>query len=86
MRHLVAMIAFGAAAAAASPALCQNLTPRPIPVQASPQAVNPLCECRAGGRVFIQGQTTCVYGQVAVCAMDQNVTTWRGTGQACPQS
>jgi hypothetical protein len=80
------MIAFSIAAFAASPALSQNHTPRPMAAQASPQVVNALCECRAAGRVFIQGELTCVNGQVAVCAMDQNVTTWRSTGQACPQS
>jgi hypothetical protein len=85
MRHLLAMIAFGAAAAAASPAFCQNMTPRPPP-EVGPRVAASECECRANGRVFVQGQQTCINGRLAVCAMDQNVTTWMTTLQACPQS
>jgi hypothetical protein len=44
------------------------------------------CECRAHGKVFVTGEETCLNGALAVCAMDQNVTTWRGTGRICPQS
>jgi hypothetical protein len=44
------------------------------------------CECRARGQIYIMGEETCLNGQVTVCAMDQNVTTWRGTGKTCPQA
>jgi invasion protein IalB len=85
MRHFLWTVASVAAVAAASPSYGQNRTPRPTLAQAS-GAGTVLCECRAAGRIFVQGESTCVNGQVAVCAMDQNVTTWRSTGQVCPGS
>ncbi len=44
----------------------------------------PECQCRAAGALFSMGQEFCIGGQMAVCAMDQNVTTWRRTGRTCP--
>ncbi len=44
------------------------------------------CQCRANGRIFIEGDETCINGAVLVCDMEQNVTTWRRTGKACPSS
>jgi hypothetical protein len=42
------------------------------------------CRCRARGALFSMGEEICIGGQMAVCAMDQNVTTWRRTGRTCP--
>jgi hypothetical protein len=86
MRRFVPIAVFGVAVAAASPAFCQNVTPRPPVEKAQASYGTPFCECRSAGQVFIQGQSTCLNGQVAVCSMDQNVTTWKPTGQTCPQS
>lgn len=61
------------------------MTPRPSPGIVADQVRKP-CECRARGQVFITGDQTCLNGMVAICDMDQNVTTWRMTSQTCPQS
>jgi hypothetical protein len=86
---MITIIASGIAALIAAPiAFAQdspNMTPRPASGAATEQSRTP-CECRARGQVFITGEQTCLNGMVAVCAMDQNVTTWRMTGQTCPQS
>jgi hypothetical protein len=87
MRSMI-LIVMASAAFAAFPARAhdhQKMTPRP---QASPaaSASGELCKCRAGGQFFIEGDETCLNGMVAVCDMDQNVTTWRMTRKACPQS
>ena len=54
------------------------------------QPVLPPCTCRADGRVFDMGETTCLQTpsgpRLAVCAMDQNVTSWRSTANACPSA
>jgi hypothetical protein len=44
------------------------------------------CECRARGKAFGQGEEICLGGSMAVCAMDQNVTTWQRTGRSCPSA
>jgi glutamate racemase len=89
MRWTRTIIALAIAACAAAPAAyahdTQNMTPRPISGVVADQARKP-CECRARGQIFITGEQTCLNGMVAVCDMDQNVTTWRMTGQTCPQS
>jgi hypothetical protein len=54
-----------------------------IRVAADPQQE---CECRARGRAYTQGEEICLNGQLAVCDMEQNVTTWRQTRRMCPQS
>ncbi len=50
----------------------------------------PPCTCRAAGRVFEMGETTCLDTpsgpRQAICAMDQNVTSWRPTANACPSA
>ncbi len=67
-------------AAAFLPALANAAEPvAPPPSNASPE-----CQCRAAGAFFSMGQELCIGGQMAVCAMDQNVTTWRRTGRTCP--
>lgn len=89
MRRLITIIALGTAVFAALPAFAQNMTPRPPVAKpvADPQlkAEKP-CECRARGEVFVTGDQTCLNGMIAVCDMEQNVTTWRMTRQSCPSS
>ncbi len=52
----------------------------------SPTGAMPECQCRAAGALFSMGEELCIAGQMAVCAMDQNVTTWRRTGRTCPSA
>ena len=42
------------------------------------------CDCRAQGVLWRQGQELCIAGQLQICAMDQNVSSWRSTGRTCP--
>lgn len=42
------------------------------------------CRCRYFGTYYNMGEQRCVMGQMAMCAMDQNVPTWRTTGKECP--
>jgi hypothetical protein len=44
------------------------------------------CECRAQGKAFGQGEEICLGNSMAVCAMDQNVTTWKRTNKSCPSA
>ncbi len=48
------------------------------------------CYCRADGRRFAAGERTCLRAggapRLASCQMDQNVTSWRLTGEPCPES
>ncbi len=89
MRRLAVLIACVLAASAAAPASFaddrSNATPRAFSSEAAEQARKP-CACRAQGRAFVAGDQTCLNGLIAVCDMDQNVMTWRMTGQRCPQS
>jgi hypothetical protein len=85
------LIAMASAAWAAGPAWAQSrpdVTPRPGPAthQVKDHAAGARCECRAGGKIFIEGDETCLNGMVAICDMEQNVTTWRMTRRTCPQS
>ncbi len=98
MRRIMTIIALGLAAAlAAPPARAQSWTPRPdrghahhtgaaAPQQTFIQGSTAPCTCRAQGRDFLEGESICLNGSVAYCDMEQNVTTWRLTRQACPQS
>jgi hypothetical protein len=84
----MALIVMASAALAAYPAFGQEKsgsTPRPASTDRS-HSVHGRCECRAGGKIFIEGDETCLNGMVAICDMEQNVTTWRMTRKACPQS
>ena len=49
-------------------------------------AGKPECTCRAGGRSFGVGTTTCLGAALFRCEMDQNVTSWKPTKEACPLS
>lgn len=44
------------------------------------------CECRARGKAFTIGEQICLNGTVAICEMNQNVTTWRSTRDTCPNA
>jgi hypothetical protein len=44
------------------------------------------CECRAGGQAYTVGEQICLNGRVAICDMNQNVTTWRTTTTFCPNA
>lgn len=44
------------------------------------------CTCRFGGVDFKLGQVVCIRGQLAMCGMVANNTSWRFTGKACPYS
>ncbi len=44
------------------------------------------CECRARGKAFTIGEQICLNGTVAICDMNQNVTTWRSTRSVCPNA
>ena len=48
------------------------------------------CYCRAKGRLFAVGETACLSAvqgpRQATCGMDQNVTSWRFSDAACPDS
>jgi hypothetical protein len=48
------------------------------------------CWCRGNDRRFAVGETTCLAAPAgprqATCAMDQNVTSWRFSETACPDS
>ena len=55
------------------------------------QAQNPLeCYCRAQGRIFAPGETTCLRtaqgDRVAECQMVINVMSWGVTDTPCPES
>jgi hypothetical protein len=44
------------------------------------------CHCRANGELFPQGDEVCMMGQLRVCGMNQNVSSWMQTGKTCPTS
>jgi hypothetical protein len=45
-----------------------------------------ICECRARGKAYTVGEQICLNGKVAICDMNQNVTTWRSTQTFCPNA
>lgn len=60
----------------------------PGPGMAAPEL--PPCTCRAQGKVFDMGEQICLATpdgpRMALCAMDQNVTSWKPTAQTCPSA
>jgi hypothetical protein len=68
------------------PALSQDQPGQPQ-AQAGPHAE---CYCRAQGRMFAVGETACIRSaegpRIAHCGMVLNNTSWRLTGQSCPES
>ena len=42
------------------------------------------CDCRAQGQIWRQGEQVCLNGNLRICGMNQNVTTWLSTGKSCP--
>ena len=61
---------------------------RPVVVNNQRVAADPTqdCECRARGKAFTIGEQICLNGTVAICDMNQNVTTWRSTKDTCPNA
>lgn len=86
MRRLALIIAVGLSAPFSVPAaLGHDPVARTSTPQVTAQTPTP-CECRTQQRKFVVGEETCLNGKVAICSMDQNVTSWRTTPQACPSS
>jgi hypothetical protein len=85
MRRMSVIIAFAAVFAATHTAADARDHRRHLSPDEDVAASQP-CQCRAKGRIFIEGDETCINGDVLVCDMEQNVTTWRRTGKACPSS
>jgi hypothetical protein len=72
-------------------ALCSSSSfadKNPVVTKTQPQATQSPkeCECRAKGRLFSLGETTCLNGMIAICEMNQNVTNWRSTRNSCPNA
>jgi hypothetical protein len=42
------------------------------------------CDCRASGRLWSQGEKTCMNGSLYVCGMNQNISSWEKTSGSCP--
>jgi hypothetical protein len=42
------------------------------------------CDCRAFGQFWRQGEQICLSGQIRVCGMSENVSSWIATGTSCP--
>lgn len=65
-------------------------TPRREPFTPGPPVALPDCTCRAQGRAWGLGQTVCLKTasgeRLAVCTMDQNVTSWRISEVPCATS
>jgi hypothetical protein len=76
-----------AALLGAAPLAAEPMTPRARVVQADPHAE---CYCRAQGRRFGMGDQVCLRSpdgpRLARCVMDLNVTSWRFTGESCPET
>ena len=87
MRRTLRFAAILIALAAGTPgdALAQRLR-----VRVGTESPYSECYCRAKGRLFAVGETACLsVGQSprqATCGMDQNVTSWRFSDTACPDS
>ena len=44
------------------------------------------CSCRANGRDYEQGQTACIRGQLALCGMQLNNSSWKISAEPCPEA
>jgi hypothetical protein len=42
------------------------------------------CYCRAAGSTYEMGTATCLAGHIAICNMQDNVSSWTITKNACP--
>jgi hypothetical protein len=83
-----AALVMGAAATAASQ---QAGPPPPAAIVTAQDAPSlPPCTCRAKGQVFQMGESVCLDTpdgpRLALCVMDQNVSSWRRTPAACPSA
>ncbi|MFO1151794.1 MAG: hypothetical protein U1E62_25745 [Alsobacter sp.] len=79
---------FAASTASAWPHRLEGAGDDMLTAQAQPGL--PPCTCRAKGQVFQMGETVCLDTpdgpRLALCAMDQNVSSWRRTPTACPSA
>jgi len=68
------------------------MTGEPAGVQpAQAPGHNPLdCYCRAGGRMYAEGETVCLKTaegpRLAYCDMEINVMSWSITSEPCPEA
>ena len=78
---------------ASTPALAGNETARPashlpqhVDFSAPEGSANRQkpCECRFNGQFFQQGDQVCIRGQMAVCGMYLNNTSWKFSKTPCP--
>jgi hypothetical protein len=66
------------------PRVARALLVQGLLLAAAPALAGPECTCRAAGQAFQLGQSTCLRGErLAVCVMEQNVTSWRLTDTGC---
>lgn len=42
------------------------------------------CQCRFFGQSYNQGETVCMRGKIARCAMYLNNSSWKVVAEACP--
>ena len=42
------------------------------------------CQCRFFGQSYNQGETVCMRGKIAQCAMYLNNSSWKVVAEACP--
>lgn len=74
----------------AAPSFADDMPAGSATTSLAQQSSLPPCTCRAAGRVFEMGETTCLDTpsgpRLAVCAMDQNVSSWRATTNSCPSA
>jgi hypothetical protein len=58
-----------------------------VALAVSPALAGPDCTCRSGGRNYSVGEQVCLRlggrERLAVCAMDQNVTSWQTVEETC---
>ncbi len=93
-RHYIAiaaMVSVAAAVTASSGAVAQFATGGAgAPHIQHPDRHPSDCTCRAKGRDFHVGETVCLRTaegpRLAACDMELNNTSWRFSGQGCPES
>jgi hypothetical protein len=66
---------------------CGALVVLPMPAQSQDTAKsNHSCMCVADKQSFAQGETACIRGVEMRCSMNQNISSWEATGEACEVS
>lgn len=92
VKQLMAMIMMAAAVLIwpmSANAENQSSTAHPASIQqidlpSSPAGKPIPCTCRYQGNDFQQGQQVCIRGEMAVCGMYLNNTSWKFTKAPCP--